>query len=164
MELVYKRLVPLVYLHVGLHIVSDARAGKAYKVAGKRSTGAYYKLWLACCTAYARFVVLFFFIFVFPFCPRSSLYSQIMRLDMTYRIGNQSIFSQSVSQSSPVQSSPAKPSLAQPSPTQPPAPPPQPSPASLERLGNMGFTIISLSCVVKTSLGVRHSFLCNNLQ
>ena len=29
-ELVYKQPVPLVYLHVGLHIVSDALVGKAY--------------------------------------------------------------------------------------------------------------------------------------
>ena len=32
MKLVYKQLAPLVYLHVGLHIVSDTLAGKAYNV------------------------------------------------------------------------------------------------------------------------------------
>ena len=69
MKLVYKRLVPLVHLYVGLHIVSDAREKRTrYKGAGKRSTGAYYKSWLDSCTAGARFVFLFF-IFVFPFAP-----------------------------------------------------------------------------------------------
>ena len=60
-----------------------------YKGAGKRSTGAYYKFWLAGCTADVGFVCLFF-IFVFPFAPDLH-HSQIMRLDMTYRIVNQSI-------------------------------------------------------------------------
>ena len=70
-----------------------------------------------------------------------------------------------VSQSSPVQPSPAQPSQVQPSPQHPPAQSSQPAsqPASLERLGNMGFTTISLSSNIKTSLGVRHSFLCNLL-
>ena len=45
----------------GLHIVSDALAEKRtrYKGAGKRSTGAHYNFWLACCTAGARLVCLF---------------------------------------------------------------------------------------------------------
>ena len=84
----------------------------------------------------------FYFLSSSSFCSRSSLYSQIMRLDMTYRIGNQSIFSQSVclvqvrsgqsvSQSvSPVQSSPVQSSPAQPSPAKPN---PAPSPASQPR-------------------------------
>ena len=76
-------------------------------------------------------------VFIFYFRLRS-LYSQIMRLDMTYRIGNQSInlhqINQSVSQS-------ASQSINQ--------------SINIERLENMGFTTISL--------GVRHSFLCNNL-
>ena len=62
---------------------------RRYKGAEKRSTGAYYKFWLACCTPGARFVCLFL-IFAVPFAP-DLLHSQIMRLDMTYRIVNQSI-------------------------------------------------------------------------
>ena len=34
---------------------------------------------------------------------------------------------------------------------------------NVERLGNIGFTTISLSSNAKNSLGVRYSFLCNNL-
>ena len=48
--------------------------------------------------------------------------------------------------SSPVQSSPVQ-SVSQ----------------SVSQSGNKGFTTISLSSNLKNSLGVRHSFLCNNL-
>ena len=34
---------------------------------------------------------------------------------------------------------------------------------NIERLGNMGFTTISLSSNVKNSLAVQHGILCNNL-
>ena len=38
------------------------------------------------------------------------------------------------------------------------------SSVNIERLGNMRFTTISLSSNVKNSLGVRHSFLCDNIR
>ena len=63
-----------------------------YKGAGKHKTGAYYKFWLAFCTAGARFVCLFFI-----FWSRSFLHSQIMWLDMTYGIDSRSIRSGRVS-------------------------------------------------------------------
>ena len=92
MRLVYKRLVPLVYRHIGLHIVSDALAGK--KVIGIKV------LRNAVPERTANFGwpaeqqvrdCVFIFYLRLSFCAQSKLLSQIMRLDMTYRIVNQSI-------------------------------------------------------------------------
>ena len=106
-----------------------------YKSAGKRSNGAYYKFWLACYTAGARFVYLFFIFAGFRFAP-DLLHSQIMRLDMTYRIVNQSI-NQSISQS-------INQSINQ----------------YIERLGNMGFMpkIIHKRSVFNPFLNLVQSF------
>ena len=69
-----------------------------------------------------------------------------MQLGMTYRI---------VSQSSPVQSSSVMQSVSQ----------SVGKSIDIKRLGNIGFTTISLSSNVKNSLGMRHSFyaiICYN--
>ena len=85
-------------------------------------------------------------VFIFYLRLRSSLYSQIMRLDMTYRIGNQSINLHQINQS--INQSINK-SINQ---------------SISQSVGQSVSQSINLIVVnVKNSLGVRHSFLCNNL-
>ena len=75
-ETVYKRLVPQVYLHIGLQIVSDALGEKRtrYKGAGKHSTRATTNVgWPA--VQQVRDVCLFIFYLCLSFCTRPSLFS-----------------------------------------------------------------------------------------
>ena len=107
----------------------------------------YYKFWLACCTAGARFVFLsssFLLFRIFSlFSNNATQHDLLNRQSINQSSSNQSI-NQQINQS-------INKSISQ--------------SVNIERLGNMGFTTISLSSNVKNSLDMRHFFyaiICYN--